>query len=157
MQPSITNKETVCHHFGPGERCELYQWLWVAAELSMNSIQPVSFLSGYRMFSSDAQFLSRFQLHLLILGGAVHSCNLDRSAFCLPEPCGNVPALGLRHTHALTNTYPGTCISQCVQLFPVPFCLAMHMLDHWRVSDTMLLLFEAEAIKGFIDLFILVF
>lgn len=117
VQASITNKETACHHRDPGERCELYQWLWVAAELSMNPNLPVSFLSGYHMFSSDAQFLSRFQLHLLILGGAVHSCSLDRSAFCLLEPCGNVPALGIIHTHVLTNKYPGTCISLSVQLF----------------------------------------
>lgn len=147
-QASITNKETICHRFGPGERSELYQWLWVAAELSMNPIQPVPFSLATVCFPQMLSFLSRFQLHLLILGGAVHSCSLDRSAFCLLEPCGNVPVFGLK---TLTKTHSHTCISL---LFPAWFCLTKHISDHWSESKPMLL-FEAD-IKGFIDLFILV-
>lgn len=67
----------------------------------MNPIQPLSLSLATAGFSQMLSLFGRFQLHLLILGGAVHS--LDRFAFWLLEQCGIVPVLDIH-----TNTDPGT-------------------------------------------------
>lgn len=59
----------------------IYQRLWVAAELCMNPTQPVPFLSGYRMFSLDAQCLSLFSAPPAYLGWSSAFLQLGQVCF----------------------------------------------------------------------------